>query len=78
MSALALQRRYRFLLTAALLVAAHVVAAPAPAEATKTILTVNPLGLLQFGPTIELERLGSPEVGIAFGLARRRSACWPM
>jgi len=39
----------------------------APATGTR-IITVNPLGLLQFGPTIEFEKLTQPDVGIAGGL----------
>jgi hypothetical protein len=38
------------------------------AASGKTIWTVNPLGLLQFGPTVEIEKLTRPEVGVAFGL----------
>jgi hypothetical protein len=43
----------------------------ASAQATtggNTIFTVNPLGLLQFGPTVEFEKFTTPEVGLAAGL----------
>jgi hypothetical protein len=42
--------------------------AQAPSPRNDNILTVNPLGLLQFGPTVEFEKFTTPNVGVAFGV----------
>lgn len=53
---------------AACLAVPDAIAAQQPVAQPKSILTVNPLGFLQLGPTVEFEWLASPTVGIDVGL----------
>ncbi len=54
-------------LAGAMLVSATKAGGQPPPKPIRSIVTVNPLGLLQFGPTVEWEVLSSP-VGFATGL----------
>lgn len=58
----------RGLLSAVLLLLAASVPAQAPEDSKRFIVTGNPLGFLQFGPTVEAERLSQSGTGVAVGL----------
>jgi hypothetical protein len=55
-------------LSLALMCLGEAVLAQAPVARSDRIFTVNPLGLLQFGPTVEFEKFTTPYVGVALGL----------